>query len=204
MRWRTRSARSFSAVAAPCFRPALVALADRVGALLATSVCGHGLFSKNPWSVGISGGFSSPVADDLIAESDFILGFGASFTQWTTKKGKLIASGAVVAQVHIEAPKLGYQLPIQHAVHGDARATAEALLAELDRRGMTSPKDGRRSDTMRERIRAGDNHHFSHLDESSAQFIDPRTLSKAIDAILPADRVVASDSGHFCGWCRAI
>jgi Thiamine pyrophosphate-requiring enzymes [acetolactate synthase, pyruvate dehydrogenase (cytochrome), glyoxylate carboligase, phosphonopyruvate decarboxylase] len=66
----------------------------------------------------------------------------------------------VVAQVDIEAPKLGYQMPIQHAVHGDARATAEALLAELDRRGMTSPKGGRRSDTMRERIRAGDNHHF--------------------------------------------
>ena len=106
----------------------------------------------------------------------------------------------MVAQVDIEAPKLGYQMPIQHAVHGDARATAEALLAELDRRGMTSPKDGRRSDTMRERIRAGDNHHFSHPDESSGQFIDPRTLSKAVDAILPADRVVASDSGHFCGW----
>jgi acetolactate synthase I/II/III large subunit len=48
--------------------PALVTLADRVGALLATSVCGHALFSKNPWSVGISGGFSSPVTDDLIAE----------------------------------------------------------------------------------------------------------------------------------------
>ena len=32
------------------------------------------------------------------------------------------------------------------------------------------------------------------------RYIDPRTLSKAVDAILPADRVVASDSGHFCGW----
>src|SRR5580700_3083919 len=114
----------------------LVALADRVGALLATSVCGHGLFSGNPWSVGISGGFSSPAADELIAESDFILGFGASFTQWTTKKGKLIAPGAVVAQVDIDMPKLGYQMPVQHAVHGDARATAEALLAALDRRGV--------------------------------------------------------------------
>ena len=59
-----------------------------------------------------------------------------------------VRPGAVVAQVDIEAPKLGYQMPIQHAVHGDARATAEALLAELDRRGMTSPEDGRRSDTM--------------------------------------------------------
>ena len=180
--------------------PVLLALADRVGALLATSVCGHGLFSGNPWSVGISGGFSSPVADELICESDFILGFGASFTQWTTKRGKLIAPGAVVAQVDIEAPKLGYQMPIQHAVHGDARTTAEALLVELDRRASKPSKSSRRSDEMRERIRAGDNHHFPHPDESNAQFIDPRTLSKAVDELLPADRAVASDSGHFCGW----
>jgi len=180
--------------------PALIALADRVGALLATSVCGHGLFSGNPWSVGISGGFSSPAADELIAESDFILGFGASFTQWTTKKGKLIAPGAVVAQVDVDMPKLGYQMPVQYAVHGDARATAEALLAEFDRRRMTSAKSGRRSDAMRGRIRAGDNHHSHYTDESSSKFIDPRTLSKAVDALLPPDRVVASDSGHFCGW----
>jgi thiamine pyrophosphate-dependent acetolactate synthase large subunit-like protein len=53
---------------------------------------------------------------------------------------------------------------------------------------------------MRERIRAGDNHHYPHPDESSREFIDPRTLSKAVDAILPSERVVASDSGHFCGW----
>jgi thiamine pyrophosphate-dependent acetolactate synthase large subunit-like protein len=177
----------------------LIALADRVGALLATSVCGHGLFAGNPWSVGISGGFSSPVADELIAESDVILAFGASLTQWTTKKGKLIAPAAVVAQVDIDMPKLGYQMPVQIAVHGDAKATAEALLAELDRRG-ASGKTGRRSEATRGRILAGDNHHFPHPDESSEQFIDPRTLSKAVDAILPGDRVVASDSGHFCGW----
>src|SRR6516162_4259795 len=113
----------------------LIALAERTGALLATSVCGHGLFSGNPWSLGISGGFSSPIADELIAESDCILAFGASLTQWTTKRGKLIAAGAVVAQVDIEPGKLGYQMPVQIAVHGDAQATAEALLAELNRRG---------------------------------------------------------------------
>jgi thiamine pyrophosphate-dependent acetolactate synthase large subunit-like protein len=178
---------------------ALLALAERSGALLATSVCGHGLFSGNPWSLGISGGFSSPIADELIAESDCILAFGASLTQWTTKKGKLIASGAVVAQVDVEAGKLGYQMPVQIAVHGDAKATADALLAELDRRG-AKPRPGRRSEAMRERIRGGDNHHYPHPDHSNRDFIDPRTLSKAVDAILPADRVVASDSGHFCGW----
>jgi thiamine pyrophosphate-dependent acetolactate synthase large subunit-like protein len=175
----------------------LVALADRLGALLATSVCGHGLFAENPWSLGICGGFSSPAADELIPESDFILGFGVSFTQWTTKKDKLIAPGANVAQIDIEALKLGYQRPVHFAVLGDAKATAEALLAEL---GAPGSRSGRRDERTRERIRAGDNHHYPHPDESSAQFIDPRTLSKAVDEILPKDRVVASDSGHFCGW----
>jgi thiamine pyrophosphate-dependent acetolactate synthase large subunit-like protein len=177
----------------------LMALAERTGALLATSVCGHGLFSGNPWSLGISGGFSSPIADELIAESDCIVAFGASLTQWTTKKSKLIAPDAIIAQVDVDAAKIGYQTPVQIAVHGDARATAEALLGEFDRRSV-NPRSGRRNDAIRERIRAGDNHHYPHPDESSGDFIDPRTLSKAVDAILPADRVVASDSGHFCGW----
>ena len=176
----------------------LIALGDHLGALLATSICGHGLFADNPWSVGISGGFSSPVADELISESDFILGFGVSLTQWTTKKGKLIARGATVAQIDIEAPKLGYQMPVQFALLGDAKATAEASLAELKKNG--AAQLGRRNDRTRERIRAGDNHHSPYPDESSARYIDPRTLSKALDDILPKDRVVASDSGHFCGW----
>jgi thiamine pyrophosphate-dependent acetolactate synthase large subunit-like protein len=178
----------------------LVALADRLGALLATSICGHGLFAENPWSLGISGGFSSPAADELISESDLILGFGVSFTQWTTKKGKLIGPGASVAQIDIEAPKLGYQMPVQYALLGDAKATAEALLAELGRRGASNAKSGSRDDATRARIRSGDNHHSPYPDQSNARHIDPRTLSKAVDDILPRDRVVASDSGHFCGW----
>jgi thiamine pyrophosphate-dependent acetolactate synthase large subunit-like protein len=178
---------------------ALSALAARIGALLATTVCGHGLFAGDPWSLGISGGFSSPVADELIPESDLILAFGASLTAWTTKKGKLIARDAVVAQVDAELAKLGYQMPVQLAVHADARATAEALLAELDRRKATATA-GRRSDAVRTQILAGDNHHSPYRDSSTARFIDPRTLSKAVDEILPRDRVVASDSGHFCGW----
>jgi thiamine pyrophosphate-dependent acetolactate synthase large subunit-like protein len=178
---------------------ALTQLAERSGALLATSVCGHGLFSSSPWSLGISGGFSSPIADELIAESDCIVAFGASLTGWTTKKGKLIAPSAVIAQVDVDAGKLGYQMPVQIAVHGDARATVEALLSELDRRG-AKVRPGRRTEAIRERICAGDNHHYQHPDQSSGDFIDPRTLSKAVDKILPDDRVVASDSGHFCGW----
>jgi thiamine pyrophosphate-dependent acetolactate synthase large subunit-like protein len=178
---------------------ALIALADRTGALLATSVCGHGLFAGNPWSVGISGGFSSPAADELIPEADLIIAFGASLTDWTTKRGKLIAPGAVITQIDVEATKLGYQRPIQYAVHADARVTAEALLREIEGRA-DDPRPGWRSGSTRRRIRDGDNHHARYEDASTGEFIDPRSLSKAVDAILPMQRVVASDSGHFCGW----
>ena len=178
---------------------ALAAVADASGALLATSVCGHGLFADNPWCVGISGGFASPAADQLIAESDLILGFGVSFTPWTTKRGKL-TRGAVLAQIDVEAARLGWQLPITHAVLGDARVTAEAVLAELRRRGPLRPAAGRRDARTRQRLQEGSNHNAPYQDVSTEDFIDPRTLSKAVDAMLPSARVVASDSGHFCGW----
>jgi acetolactate synthase I/II/III large subunit len=178
---------------------ALTVLADRTGGLLATSVCGHGLFASDPWSLGISGGFSSPAAHELISESDLILSFGATLTQWTTKRGRLIAPGTVVAQVDVETAKLGYQMPVHVAVHADARAAAEAILAELDARRF-GVRTGRRTAETRKRIDEGGNHTAPYEDTSSDRFIDPRTLSKAVDAILPKDRVVASDSGHFCGW----
>ena len=178
---------------------ALLALGDKLGALLATSVCGHGTFAGNPWSVGISGGFTSPAADELIVQSDLIVGFGVSFTQWTTKKGKLIAPGTIVAQIDIEGGKLGYQTPVHHAIQADARVAAEALLAALDKRA-AGARPGWRSGKIAKQIEEGSNHNAPYQDQSTAQFIDPRTLSKAVDAILPAQRAVASDSGHFCGW----
>ena len=177
---------------------ALAALAERSGALLATSVCGHGLFADDPWCVGISGGFGSPAADALIGESDLIIGFGVSFTPWTTKRGKLIAAHAVVAQVDIEPSRFGRQTPVKHAVLGDARVTAEAVLAELKGRGFA--RRGWRDAGTGQRLRDGANHAAPYQDVSRHDVIDPRTLSKAVDAILPSERVVASDSGHFCGW----
>lgn len=44
----------------PAARDALAALADRHGALLATSAVARGLFHGSPWSLDVSGGFASP------------------------------------------------------------------------------------------------------------------------------------------------
>ncbi len=53
--------------------PQIAALAERTGALVATSAVANGLFEGNPFSLGISGGFSCPLTAELIAGADLIV-----------------------------------------------------------------------------------------------------------------------------------
>ncbi|SCE31161.1 Thiamine pyrophosphate enzyme, central domain, partial [Streptomyces sp. SolWspMP-5a-2] len=68
----------------PGARDALLELADRHGALLATSAVARGLFRGSAWSLDVSGGFASPLAADLITGADLVVGWGCSLTGWTT------------------------------------------------------------------------------------------------------------------------
>jgi thiamine pyrophosphate-dependent acetolactate synthase large subunit-like protein len=51
-----------------------------------------------------------------------------------------------------------------------------------------------------ERIRTGGWHESPYPDAGDGSHIDPRTLSIALDALLPQERTVAVDSGHFMGY----
>ena len=173
---------------------ALEALGDAIGAVLATSAMGHGLFAGSPWAVGISGGFASPVAARLIAESDLVLAFGASLTRWTTRDGALIDAGAKVVQVDVDPDALGAHRPVDVAVVGDAAATARALLDA----GVQD--SGVRDDALAAEIAAGSWRDEPYEDAGADGRMDPRTLSIALDALLPPERTVAVDSGHFMGF----
>ncbi|MFN3347454.1 thiamine pyrophosphate-binding protein [Pseudorhodoplanes sp.] len=176
----------------------LTQLGEETGALMATTVCANGFFNGNPWSVGICGGFSTQSAAALLAEGDLFLGFGATFTQWTTKFGKLIGPQAVVAQIDIDAGRLGMQRQVHHGVQGDAALTADAIIKALKLRQSGSAKW--RSDALRAQVTASLPQNEAYDDESTDTFIDPRTVSIAVDRILPDDRLVACDAGHFMGW----
>ena len=173
-------------------REALEALGDAIGAVLATSAMGHGLFAGSPWAVGISGGFASPVAARLIAESDLVLAFGASLTRWTTRDGALIDPVAKVVQIDLD-PDAAHR-PVDVAVVGDAAVTARELVGAGVRGG------GVRSEALAAEIAAGSWRDEPYEDVGGDGFLDPRTLSLALDALLPDDRCVAVDSGHFMGF----
>lgn len=176
-------------------RESLVRLADRCGALLATSAAAKGLFAGDPWNLDVSGGFASPLAASLIAEADLIVAWGSTLNMWTTRHGRLIGPHATVVQVDHDPAALAVNRPISLGVVGDVRATA---LAALD---AVTPSDGWRTPELRKRIEAEVRwRDVSYVDESTETTIDPRTLSIALDDLLPPGRVIAVDSGNFMGY----
>src|SRR3954470_718907 len=125
-------------------REPLERLGARIGAPLATSAMGHGIFNGHPFALGISGGFASPLAQEIIGASDLILAFGARLTRWTTANGALVTPDATVVQVDVDAE--GFSDRADVAVIGDATRAADMLSAGAARR------DGRLDAALRERI----------------------------------------------------
>ena len=62
-----------------------------------------------------------------------IVAFGASLNAWTTRHGALV-EGATLVQVDRDADAIGAHRPVAHGLVGDARETAEALIAALTAR----------------------------------------------------------------------
>jgi thiamine pyrophosphate-dependent acetolactate synthase large subunit-like protein len=173
-------------------------LGQRIGALLATSAPANGLFEGLPFALGISGGFASPFAAELLPQADLVLAFGASVNHWTTKHGAMIDSGARVIQVDLEPQAIGRNRPADLALIADARAAAVRLREELDRRGHSAP--GFRTGALAEQIASRRWADDPYDDAGTENWIDPRTLSIALNRVLPGDRAVAVDSGHFLGY----
>jgi thiamine pyrophosphate-dependent acetolactate synthase large subunit-like protein len=179
-------------------REALEALGDRVGAVLATSAMGHGLFAGNPYSIGIAGGFSSSVALELLAQADSVLAFGAALNHWTVRHGELFSPKAQVVQVDLDQEAIGRVHRVDVGIVGDAAQTARAIVEELERRGVR--RMGFRSDGLERQIAAGRARDEPYEDLGTADYIDPRTLSIALDDLIPPERTVCTDSGHFLGY----
>jgi thiamine pyrophosphate-dependent acetolactate synthase large subunit-like protein len=179
--------------------PDLERLADACGALLATSAAAKGLFRGNPWDLDVSGGFATPLAAELIGAADLIVGWGCSLNMWTMRHGRLIGQGAAVAQVDDEVSAIGAHRPVDLAVLGDVAQTCKAVLAELA--GRTTA--GYRSTELRERIACEGRWRdvpYQAEGTGAADRIDPRTLTIALDDLLPVERMVAVDSGNFMGY----
>ncbi|TQN42796.1 thiamine pyrophosphate-dependent acetolactate synthase large subunit-like protein [Blastococcus colisei] len=177
-------------------RAALEGLADRCGALLATSAVAKGLFRGSPWDLDVSGGFATPLAAELISGADLIVGWGCALNMWTMRHGKLIADDAVVVQVDSDADAIGAQRTVTFGVVGDVRAVARATATVL-----AADAPGYRTAEVRAALAARRRWRDEPFDDGGgAGLVDPRALTIALDDLLPAERIVAVDSGNFMGY----
>ncbi|MEN3284741.1 MAG: hypothetical protein V7607_5881 [Solirubrobacteraceae bacterium] len=241
--------------------PALRRLGELTDALLAASAVANGLFTGDPYDLGIAGGFASPTASRLLRDADVVLAFGASLNAWTTRHGTLLSLDAHVIQVDLDEEAIGAHRPIDIGLVGDARETAEALVGILqdgaadaadamprdrsaraasgdepprDRstsvaspdeppsspRGISAREAHRahaiaggarelpaeagvavaRNEQLADTIAAGSWRREPYEETVAADVLDPRTLTIALDDLLPTERTVVVDSGHFMGW----
>jgi thiamine pyrophosphate-dependent acetolactate synthase large subunit-like protein len=174
-------------------KPAIEALGDQTGALLATSLLAKGLFHENPWSIDIAGAYASDWARERHAEADLVIGFGVGLGHYTTESGYLFP-GARVVQVDTNPRGLwqGLRTADLH-IRADARATAEAILNRLQQRNIKS--NGFRTDEIRQGIAS------DHPDRKEysvqANLLDPRRAMEELDRTIPKDWDIVVGGGHY-------
>lgn len=181
-------------------REEILELARQAGALVATSAVASGLFNGDSHNLGISGGFSSPTTADLISGADLIVGWGCALNMWTMRHGRLISGGTKVVQIDVEDSALGANRPITLGLLGDAALTAADTLTALSSR-QSEPAEKYRTEANALAIKQGSRWRDVDTEDLSTETsIDPRVLTRELDTLLPAERIVAVDSGNFMGY----
>jgi thiamine pyrophosphate-dependent acetolactate synthase large subunit-like protein len=174
-------------------RPTVLRLAERIGAPVATTLAATMAFDDEPFALGISGTFSSDVANETILAADCIVAFGASLNRFTTAERSFIKDKAIV-HCDVDPAAIGRHVAPTAAVVGDAGVVAAAMLdlieqADLPVSGFRSPDLANRLVSLRTEAGYGD--------VSTERTVDIRTAMRRINAAVPANRCVVTDGGRF-------
>lgn len=196
-------------------KDALLRLADRLGAAVATTVQARQLFAGHPLDLGIMGTLtSSPAALDAIAGADCIIAFGASLNKRTTAEGSLTAGPAVI-HVDEEAAALGAWVPPTVAIHGDSALVADDLVALLDEAelGGGSPWGPDLAVRLAQERTDADARALALIDRElereregtrAAGTLQLDLAFAALERGFPADRNLVIDSGRLCKTALAV
>ncbi len=180
-------------------RPAIESLAERTSALLATTIRARDLFADHPFALGVTGEWGSDLANRYAAEADLVVAVGASLNPYTTDDGHVFGEDTTIIHIDEDPGALDRHTSIALGIRGDARLTVEAIEEGLADRGVDRAGE-LWTDARREEIGSFDpmrDRNFPTVDGT----LDPRALVRRLDAVLPADRKLVVDAGHFTRWC---
>ncbi|MGM7669676.1 thiamine pyrophosphate-binding protein [Microbacterium sp. A93] len=187
---------------------ALRELADRLGALLATSVMARNIAGPEG-DLGIAGGFGRLERVDLMRQADVVLVLGASMNPFQMRYGTVFGPEATVLQVDVDPHRRHERT--DHFLAGDTGMVLRALIARF---GASPVENGRHDGGWRARQPIPASPRLALPTNSAPEAaidaapeglapdgrLDPRTMALALEEILPGERTFVQDGGHFIGW----
>lgn len=177
-------------------RDELAALGDDIGALLATTLGGKGLYDRHDFFVGLCGSLGTNLGAKLIGEADVVLVVGAGLNDFTTLRNQIFDPSATIVRCDIDRVAFERR-PDDIQLVGDAARTVSALRSAL--RQSAAHKTGYRTDDVRDQL-ALERTSGSGLRPDPTGGLHPETLVRHLDQLLPPDRVVVTDTGQFFGY----
>ncbi len=167
-------------------------VAERSGALLATTLLARGMFDHNPFSLGVAGGFARDIAREAGAKADLVVAFGTSLNYYTVDDGHMFPNAEVM---QVDTAPLGFAHGMKSGdlhLAADAKLAAAAILEKLQERGKTAAEI--RSPELARRIKdePADAAAFA-VDPGT---LDPRRVIAELDRVIPKDFDSVSGSGH--------
>ena len=181
--------------------PSCIRLADKIGAVLLTSLPARGLFHRSIHSLNVVGGFASDTAREACLESDLVIAVGTSLASHSADAGRLYPNAKIL---HIDTHPVIYKqgrVAAHHHLCADAKIGVDAILNALgDIKGCPSGSDEWRDElaAQQEAAEYPDALPF----QVAPDVIDPREMIKALDQKLPKDWFMVNSSGH-CSYYAA-
>ena len=180
---------------------ALLNLAEKVGAPVATTVSGKGSIAEtHELAVGVVGSNGgTPETRAVVEAADTVVFVGCRAGSVTTERWRFPRPGATrVVHIDIDARVLGANYPTEAAVEGDARLALDALGDALDGAAPGRIDPAFVAAQKRKKFAA-----FDALAKADAKPIRPERLVSELQAALPPDAVVVADPGTPCPYLSA-
>lgn len=188
-------------------RKEVTKLAAALGADVATTAPMRGFFGRTPGKVyrnpeeevtqplpgdsyrnlGVCGGFAAPSAQAEMRSTDVVLALGAGLNQFTRAFGDSFAPNARIIQVDVQPQPTSET--VSRFIHGGVAEFSHLLYQHV-------------ADRAPRRSRA---ELLQPVYPQAEEFLgdgrlDPRALFRELNEVLPTDRVIVTDGGHFMGW----
>ena len=183
----------------------LQALAERLGAPVATTISGQGSISEeHPLAVGVVGSNGgTPQTRSVVEQADLVVFAGCRAGSVTTERWRYPAPGkAKVVHLDVDPGVIGANYRVDGVLVGDARLALAALNAECEARGVRPEHRGSQAELVA-KAKLEKFARFRALAESLETPIRPERVVADLQGVLAADAVIVADPGTPCPYFSA-